>query len=121
MLNYTVELKDWNNPDNYPTIYTGSSLILALAAFKNAHLNNQDTILYIEDNEGNTLDTIENYGQLDNIINCNDLFVPENKELIKQNKELTTQNKLYKDMYTDQLNENTQLKKQLNRPYIKAV
>lgn len=112
---YTVELKDWNNPDNYPVIYNGSSLILAMAAFKEAHLNNQDVIMYTDDKEGNNLEVLENYGQIDNIIKCNDFFKPESKELIKQHKEAAQQKEIYNQMYLEQLNANNELKKQIER------
>jgi hypothetical protein len=112
---YTVELKDWDNQDNYPVIYNGSNLILAMTAFKEAHLNNQDVIMYTDDTEGNNLDILENYNLLSNIIKCNDFFKPENKELAKRNREALQQKEIYNQMYIEQLNANNELKKQIER------
>lgn len=114
-LTYTVELKDWNNIDSYPTLYTGSSLLIAMSHFKEQHLKGQDVILFIEDEARNTIDTLENYGQVDNIIKCKELFPQEDKELIKQTKEAVNQKEIYNNQYKEQLNTNEELKKNIER------
>jgi hypothetical protein len=110
-LTYTVELKDWDNMDSYPTVYNGDNLVNAMTVFKEYHLKGEDVILFIEDEQGNTIDTLENYGQVDNIIKCNELFKPEDKELVKQHKEAIQQKEVYNSQYQDQLKENDELKK----------
>lgn len=114
-LTYTVEIKDWNNLDSYPTVYTGSSLVIAMNHFKQQHLNGQDVILFIEDEEGNTVDTLENYGQVDNIIKCRELFTKEDAELIKEHKEATTQKEIYHTQYMELLHKNDELEKTITR------
>jgi hypothetical protein len=114
-LTYIVELKDWDNLDSYPQVYNGSSLVNAMTVFKEYHLKGEDVILFIEDEKGNTIDTLENYGQIDNIIKCNELFKPENSELIKEHKEAITQKEIYNGQYKDQLNKNNELEKTIQR------
>lgn len=114
-LTYTVELKDWNNTDNYPMVYTGPSMVAALSVFKQYHLSGSDVILFIEDEKGNTIDSLENYGELTSILACNELFQPENEEIIKENKELHQQKEIYHNEYKEQLNKNEQLKKDNTR------
>jgi hypothetical protein len=114
-LTYIVELKDWDNIDSYPQVYNGNSLTNAMTVFKEYHLKGEDVILFIEDEKGNTIDTLENYGQIDNIIKCNELFPQSDKELKKQHKEAITQKEIYNRQYNDQLNENIQLSKHNER------
>jgi vacuolar-type H+-ATPase subunit I/STV1 len=114
-MNYTVELKDWINPDSYPQLYQGNNLLSAMAIFRQYHLKGQDVILFIEDDNGNTLDVLENYGQIDNIIKCNDLFPQSDDQLIKQTKEALQQKEIYNQQYKDQLNKYDQLKKDNER------
>jgi hypothetical protein len=111
-LTYTIELKDWDNMDSYPTLYKGNNLIIAMMHFKESHLKGEDVVLFIEDEEGNELDTITNYNnERNNVIHCNDFFTPTDSELKKQYNEAITQKYIYNDMYKDELNKNEELKK----------
>jgi response regulator of citrate/malate metabolism len=112
---YTVELKDWNNIDNYPQVYQGNNLLNALTTFKQYHLKGQDVILYTEDDNGNTIEVLENYNLIDNIIKCNELFPAEDDQLRKEHKEALQQKEIYSQQYIDQLNKNDQLKKENER------
>lgn len=114
-LNYTVEVKDWDNLDSYPCIYNGSSLSIAMMHFKEQHLKGEDVILFIEDENGNTIDVLENYNEVDNIIKCNELFTPNDEELKKQHKEVSKQKEIYVNMYKEEINKNDTLKKENER------
>jgi hypothetical protein len=115
-LTYTVETKDWNNDDSYPTFYKGESLIIAMAHFKEQHLKGEDVVLFIEDKQGNLLDTITNYNNTRNdVIHCNDFITPNDTELKKEHKEAVNQKEIYINIYHEQLNNNDQLKKENDR------
>ncbi|AZV43690.1 hypothetical protein BAOM_3081 [Peribacillus asahii] len=115
---YTVEVKDWNNDDTYPTLYEGSSLIIAMMHFKEAHLNNEDVVLFITDQEGNELDVITNYNnENNNVIHCNDFFVPTDKELKKEHNEVVKQKEVYVNLYQEELTKNETIKKDNERLY----
>jgi hypothetical protein len=114
---YTVEVKDWENEMEYPVpTYQGSSLVVAMAHFKDQHLKGEDVVLFIEDEEGSNLDTVTNYNNHNNdIINCNDFFLPSDNELTKQRNDAIKQKEIYTNLYNEQVSTNDQLKKDTER------